>query len=263
MKAVLFDLDDTLLWDERSIAEAFKVTCEYARKKNQRVVPAELEAAVRKEARALYETLPTYEFTQNIGINPFEGLWGQFQDEHESFAALREAAPGYQKAAWARGLEAIGVDDVDLASALAEQFPLARRRHPYVYDESFRILEKLRERYSLLLITNGSPDLQNTKLEITPQLVPYFDHIVISGAYGKGKPDKGIFEHALGLLNVANDEALMVGDNLWTDILGANRAGIRTAWINRTNKEPAEEITPTYEISALEELYPILEKLEK
>ncbi len=43
--------------------------------------PAELEEAVRLEARKLYETYDTYEFTQMIGINPFEGLWGTFEDE--------------------------------------------------------------------------------------------------------------------------------------------------------------------------------------
>ena len=78
---------------------------------------------------------------------------------------------------------------------------------------------ELKGKYKLLLLTNGSPDLQNTKLEITPELVPYFDQIVISGAFGKGKPDPSIFEHALSLLEIDKEEALMVGDNLMTDII--------------------------------------------
>ncbi|MCG2953054.1 HAD-IA family hydrolase, partial [Escherichia coli] len=75
------------------------------------------------------------------------------------------------------------------------------------------------------LLTNGSPQLQNIKLEITPEIVPYFDEIVISGAFGRGKPDPSIFDHALSLLNLSKDEVIMVGDNLMTDILGASRAG--------------------------------------
>lgn len=44
--AVLFDLDDTLLWDDRSVEEAFRAACEAA---GNNVDPHELEAAVRKE----------------------------------------------------------------------------------------------------------------------------------------------------------------------------------------------------------------------
>ena len=75
-----------------------------------------------------------------------------------------------------------------------------------MYDDSFAVLDQLKGKYKLLLLTNGSPDLQNTKLDITPELVPYFDQIVISGAFGKGKPDPSIFEHALSLLEIDKEE---------------------------------------------------------
>ena len=108
-------------------------------------------------------------------------------------------------------------------------------------------------------MTNGSPDLQNTKLDITPELVPYFDQIVISGAFGKGKPDPSIFEHALSLLEIDKEEALMVGDNLMTDILGATRAGIKSVWINRHDKE-RNEVVPDFEINHLSELFDLIFK---
>ena len=60
--------------------------------------------------------------------------------------------------------------------------------------------------------------------------------------------------------DVKPSEALMVGDNLMTDILGASYVGIPSVWINRDNDEPHKEIKPTYEITNLEELFPILEK---
>ena len=58
----------------------------------------------------------------------------------------------------------------------------------------------------------------------------------------EGKPDPSIFEHALSLLNIEKEQALMVGDNLMTDILGAKRAGIKSVWINRHDKERNEVI---------------------
>ncbi|MGE7215181.1 HAD family hydrolase [Priestia koreensis] len=256
IKAVIFDLDDTLLWDQKSVQIAFEETCKVAQEKYG-VDPNQLEDAVRKEARDLYSSYETYSFTQLIGINPFEGLWGEFSDDHESFQKMKELVPSYRKEAWTRGLQAIGIDDPTFGEELAERFPLERRKHPFVYEETFEVLSQLKGNYQLLLLTNGSPHLQNTKLTITPEIRPYFDHVIISGDFGRGKPDPAIFEHALEKLGIEKEEALMVGDNLMTDILGANRAGIRSVWINRHQKE-RNEVIPTYEITHLEELLGIL-----
>jgi len=260
IKAIFFDLDDTLLWDQRSVKEAFTATCQVAADKYQ-VDPEKLEESVREEARKLYSSYETYAFTQMIGINPFEGLWGNFLDDDDQFRKMKEIVPAYRKASWQRGLEQHGINDDEFAALLAERFPEERRRKPFVYEDSFSVLEQLKGKYKLLLLTNGSPDLQQTKLTITPELVPYFDQIVISGAFGKGKPDPSIFEHALSLLDLQKDEVLMVGDNLMTDILGATRAGIQSVWINRTNKE-RNEVVPNYEIKQLDELFIILDSLK-
>lgn len=260
IKAVFFDLDDTLLWDQKSVKEAFVKTCKAAEEKYG-IDPDRLEEAVRKEARELYATYETYPFTQMIGINPFEGLWGNFLDDTEDFRKMAQIVPNYRRDAWTRGLKAMGIDDPEFGKELGELFPENRRKSPFVYEETFSVLDKLKEDgYRLLLITNGSPDLQNTKLRITPELVPYFEHIVISGAFGRGKPDPTIFEHALSLMNLNSDEVIMVGDNLNTDILGSNRVGIKNVWINREGKE-RNEVAPTYEIDHLNGLFPILDEL--
>ncbi|PGT84832.1 HAD family hydrolase [Bacillus sp. AFS040349] len=261
IKAIFFDLDDTLLWDQKSVKEAFSATCQLAEQKYG-IDSEKLEEAVRNEARELYSSYETYDFTQMIGINPFEGLWGNFLDDEENFRKMKEIVPTYRKEAWTRGLKACGIDDPDYGATLAEEFPAQRRKKPFVYDESFQVLDKLKESYRLLLLTNGSPDLQNTKLEITPELVPYFEQIIISGAFGRGKPDPTIFEHALEKVNLSKDDAIMVGDNLMTDILGASRVGMKSVWINRHNKE-RNEVQPDFEITHLEELYPILDQLNK
>ncbi|MFJ7975850.1 HAD family hydrolase [Peribacillus sp. JNUCC 23] len=260
IKAIFFDLDDTLLWDQKSISEAFKATCEFAVEKYE-VDALQLEEAVREEARKLYASYETYSFTQMIGINPFEGLWGDFGDEGIEFGKMKEFAPAYRRDSWTRGLKSLGINDEEFGAELAERFPKERKKRPFLYDETFQVLDELHDKYRLLLLTNGSPELQNTKLAITPELAPYFDHIVISGGFGKGKPDVSIFEHALERMDVSKDEVLMVGDNLMTDILGASRLGIQSVWINRHEKE-RNEVIPTYEITHLEELYPILQSLK-
>ncbi|HEX6593820.1 MAG TPA: HAD family hydrolase [Bacillota bacterium] len=258
VKAIIFDLDDTLLWDAKSVDAAFKASCKIAQKKHG-VDPSKLEESVKEHAQSLYESYETYAFTKNIGIGTFEALWGDFQDEGESFQKLRKIAPTYRKDAWKKGLEDVGIHDEVLAEELAETFRVARKENVFLYEETLDVLDELKDDYKLLLLTNGSPDLQRTKLKLSPELVPYFEHIVISGDFGSGKPDPTIFKHALKLLDVDRDEALMVGDNLLTDILGAFRTGIDSVWINHDDQKP-EKVTPTYEIKRLKEILSIVKQ---
>ncbi|MNB78721.1 Pyrimidine 5'-nucleotidase YjjG [compost metagenome] len=257
--AVLFDLDDTLLWDERSVEEAFRAACEAA---GETVDPQELEAAVRREARGLYESYETFPFTKMIGINPFEALWANFTaGEQQEFRQLEQLAPGYRKESWRRGLASLGIHDEALAERLAAKFGEERRSRPYMYEETLQVLDELRGKVKLLLLTNGCPALQQEKLDGVPELIPYFDHVVISGSFGKGKPDKAIFGHALELLDIAPEQGIMVGDKLTTDILGGLSAGLTTVWINRTEKAHDPEIQPDYRIGHLSELLPLVQSL--
>jgi len=257
-KAVLFDLDDTLLWDERSVLEAFEATCREA-SEAAGVDPVELEKAVRKEARALYESYETFPFTQMIGINPFEALWGNFREgEAPEFRQLERLAPQYRTDAWTRGLRAVGVDDAELGARLGERFPAIRRSLAYLYEETYDVLNAIRGNAKLLLLTNGSPDLQKEKLAGVPELAPYFDHIVISGDYGRGKPDPGIFRHALSLLGVEPEDAIMIGDKLTTDILGSSRVGMDNIWINHHGAEIGEHVPPKHTVARLQEILDII-----
>ncbi|SDO11096.1 putative hydrolase of the HAD superfamily [Psychrobacillus sp. OK028] len=256
-KAIFFDLDDTLLWDNKSVSVAFHKTCAYAATRVN-VDPLKLEQAVRAEASALYDTYETRPFTQMIGINPFEGLWGTFDDPSPNFQKMKSIVPVYQQSAWINGLKNLGIENEELGRELAEYFPKMRKESPFVYEETYEVLDQLKEKYTLLLMTNGSPSLQNIKLEITPEIGPYFDHILISGAFGKGKPDPSIFEHALELVGLKADEVLMVGDNLMTDILGSSKVGIQSVWINREDKPVSNEVKPTYTIKNLRELLTLL-----
>src|SRR5699024_6647469 len=99
--------------------------------------------------------------------------------------------------------------------------------------------------YKLLMLTNGSPDLQHMKLSYSPELVPYFDEIVISGAVGQGKPSETIFKHTLDLLDVNTDETIMIEDNPNTNILDAVRLIMDSIWNNHRTHTEVDD-TPTY-----------------
>jgi len=258
-KAVLFDLDDTLLWDDRAVQEAFDATCLEAAERVA-VDPKALEAAVRKEARALYESYETFPFTQMIGINPFEGLWGNFREgAAPEFRLMERLVPQYRADAWTRGLLALGVDDPALGAELGERFPAIRRSLSYVYEETYEVLDAIRGNAKLLLLTNGSPDLQKEKLAGVPKLSPYFDHIVISGDFGRGKPDPGIFRHALSLLGIEPEDAIMIGDKLTTDILGSSRVGMDNIWINHHGADIGEHTAPKHTVTRLRDILAIIQ----
>jgi putative hydrolase of the HAD superfamily len=263
IKAVLFDLDDTLLWDDRSINEAFSATAQLAADKYG-FDAVSFEETVRNEARALYATFETFEFTKMIGINPFEGLWGNFRKgEQNEFRMMEQLAPNYRRESWSRALRAFGVEDDAFGQLLGETFAAERRKRPYVYEETFQILKELKEmQLKLLLLTNGSPDLQQEKIDGVPEIAGYFDHVVISGVFGEGKPAVSIFQYAADLLGILPNEGLMVGDKLTTDILGSNRLGMPNAWVNRHGLQ-ATDIQPTFEVSNLLDLHAILDQLNE
>ena len=168
----------------------------------------------------------------------------------------------FRQRSWYAGLKDLDVEDQELAAELAETFPAERMKHVYLYEETIDVLEKLKNNFKLLMLTNGSPDLQQTKLSLSPELKDYFDHIVISGDFGSGKPSVELFNYALSLLQVEKSEVIMVGDNPLTDILGASKFGIDSIWINHKTRAQSDVI-PTFEIDRLREIMPIIKSLSK
>lgn len=256
-KAVFFDLDDTLLNDRKSIQRAFDVTCGDLAVKYG-LDSSKLEANVRNCARKLYSTYPFFEFTQKIGINPFEGLWGRFTDVHHwKFREMGRLISDYQLKAWEEGLKLSGVPGEE-AEVAKMRFQEVRRSTSFVFDYTYKVLEQLKTRgFRLLLLTNGSPSLQLEKLSMEKGLIPYFEHIVISGNFGFGKPDPLLFHHALRLMEISAEEAIMVGDNLSTDILGATNAGIESIWIDHGDGKKVKGAKPTYRVEQLKNVLDI------
>src|SRR5699024_12226903 len=127
LKAIIFDLDDTLLWDKKSVKEAFASTCEKAVEKYD-IDPEQLEKQVRKHAEELYPTYETYDFVSNIGIGTFEGMWGDFNDEGEDFKKLRETVTAYRKQAWQSRLEEWDIEDEEMAERMEKKYPKERKK---------------------------------------------------------------------------------------------------------------------------------------
>lgn len=211
IRAILLDLDETL-YDERSS------------------VNAALECAARHAA----ERFP--------GLNR-EALATTYLDEGnkrwEAFEAeIRMKGRGAQ-------LDPIRVREMCFAQALAVSggapsfapdltrfYGEERRTKHLLFAESKRVLEQLRKQALVVLVTNGSSGYQREKLRATG-IETRFHAVVISEEVGYSKPQKAIFERALRDVSVPAQEAVMVGDNVEKDILGAKLAGIRGILVRR------------------------------
>ena len=257
--AVLFDLDETLVEEESSVDAAFLAACAIARERHG-IDPRALHRAVRERARQLWRGASTIGYCRAIGISSWEGLCGRFLGDDPNLEALREWTPTYRRQAWARALADHGVEDMAFAERLAEAFREERRSRHVLFPDTEPTLTDLRRTHRLALVTNGAPDLQREKIR-GAKLAPYFDATVVSGEVGVGKPDPRVFTLALDQLSVPPETAVMVGDSLSRDVVGAQQVGLRAVWVNRSGADPGDDARPDAQVADLRELRKVLERV--
>lgn len=152
-------------------------------------------------------------------------------------------------------LDEIGLSDRALARTLADDYlklaPTFRGLIPYARE----VVRELSERYPMYVVTNGFAGVQQIKLRHSG-LDGYFRGVVCSEDAGANKPDPRIFEYALDLAGVKAGAAVMIGDDPYSDIPGAERAGIDSIWFDPSGM-PCE-CRPTYRIGSLRELLALL-----
>lgn len=132
----------------------------------------------------------------------------------------------------------------------------------------YPLLDHLKEKgYKLGIITNGGNERQNEKVDLL-KLRPYMDVVLASGGViidGKTvhKPDPRIFHLALQQIGVQAKDACYIGDYPPNDIIGAEKAGMHTIWRVGFHPWQAELPEPKWQIDSLDEVLPVLERLEQ
>jgi putative hydrolase of the HAD superfamily len=159
---------------------------------------------------------------------------------------------------WSEALGACGYDTT-LAPRVVERYLHHRVHTAKVLTGAMELLEALRSKYRLAVITNGGGDIQRLRLAHLG-LDEYFDAIVASTDVDAGKPDRRIFDHASKLLGVPAGETWHVGDSLASDVAGALNAGLQAAvWYNCNGAVCRDEdAQPHFQIATLSELLPLL-----
>ena len=260
IRALFFDLDDTLAVDEAVSHEAFAHVAAVAASRFG-VDSALFARDAMAIARELWSEGECRPYCRSIGISAFECLWGGFTGESAELTALRTWAQAYRKEVFAKTLSAqIEAFPADAPEFLSGEFAHTRRARQRLLPGARELIGHLSSHYGLALLTNGAPDLQREKIAATG-LESFFKAIAVSGEYGIGKPKPEIFQRLMEEVGVTPEETIMVGNSLDRDIAGARNAAIRSIWIRVPGSEEHAEVLPDFTITALSEIPALLEHL--
>jgi len=206
VKALLIDLDDTLLDYTGGVDECWHHACE-ALAGPAGIDPPGLVRAI-GETRRWFWSDPSRHRVERVDM-------------------LR---------AWTRitahALAAVGRADESLAADIAKDFAERRWERMTLFPGVTAALETLRGRgLPLALVTNGDTTHQRRKI-VQHDLERFFDVVVIEGEMGVGKPDEIVYRYALSKLRIKPEDAWMVGDNLEWDVAAPQRLGLRGIWVD-------------------------------
>jgi putative hydrolase of the HAD superfamily len=209
-RALLIDLDDTLLDDMSNVESCWADACAAFAQRLQ-VSLTELQATYRRLGDAYWRD-PELNRRGRLSLR----------------AATREVVE--------RTLAALGHPDGGLAFDLAERYRDLREERAKLFPGVIEALERLRgEGVRLGMMTNGAADAQRAKIERFG-LARYFEHVVIEGEFGAGKPDRRVFETLLAALDATPGDAWAIGDNLEFDVLAPMRLGLHGIWVDAPGK---------------------------
>ncbi len=154
--------------------------------------------------------------------------WKLYREERISKEDLR-----YERLKKSFDLLNYSVQD-DLIHSLSEQYIAMLSTFNNLIPNTIEILEYLKPNYRLHIITNGFEEVQTKKLQAS-NIHHYFDKIINSEMAGVKKPNPRIFQLALDMASVNADNAVMIGDNIEADILGAQAVGLNALHYNAHN----------------------------
>jgi len=229
-KAILLDLDDTILDDSGNVAQCWREACEAHRPELGSIEPAALHEAIDR-SRTWYWADPIRHRDGRLDMP----------------AARREIVR--------LSLGEFGIEAPPLAERIAEAYGSHRDRGVQPLAHAIETVRWLRERgCKLALLTNGNGAVQRSKVDRF-RLAELFEVVLIEGELGFGKPDPRVYGLALEGLGIEPTDAWMVGDNIEWDVAAPQRLGIHGIWIDvRGAGLPADSPRPDRIIRSLAEL---------
>lgn len=155
----------------------------------------------------------------------------------------------------------LGLDDAALIPDIAEGFRVNRDRRVRLFDDAHHVLDTLKTAgIQLCLITNGEAAVQRAKVERF-DLEHRFHHIQIEGEHPFGKPEPAAYAHALETLGSLHGEAWIIGDNLEWEVSVPQTLGFaRSIWYDAFGRglPKTTEVRPDHVLTRLRDLLPMV-----
>ena len=132
----------------------------------------------------------------------------------------------------------------------------------FLYDEIEMVdgiedlLLYLSDKYKIFTASNGIFKMQENRLKKS-NLDKYFDKIFVSDKIGYEKPDKKFFQKIMDLTKFSNDDLILIGDSIKSDIIGAKNSKIKSIYFNKEDKKISDK-NFTYQVKNLSEIKKIL-----
>jgi putative hydrolase of the HAD superfamily len=234
-RALLLDLDDTILDDSSRVHESWLDACgDHA----DRLAP--LDAAVVVDAIRKMS----------------KWFWGD-PDRHRTGRLQLDAA---RREVVRLALVDLGIDNTELACCIGDAYSHRRDVGMEALPDAIDTVRWLRDSgRRLALLTNGAEDAQRKKITRFA-LADLFDAILVEGELGFGKPDERVYQRALSALAVKPSDAWMVGDNLEWDVAAPQALGMTGVWIDTRDRGLPEDssVRPDHIIRSLVELRPLI-----
>jgi putative hydrolase of the HAD superfamily len=188
----------------------------------------------------------------NIDLNKFLNIyipinfsyWKLYRDEKITKEFLR-----YNRLKSSLEKLNISLSD-DVINKIADDYVISLPVNNFLIKDTILVLDYLRNKYRLHIITNGFTEVQNKKI-VNSQIKKYFHSIIDSETVGVKKPNIKIFDYALKVSGARSKNSLMIGDNLEADILGALNAGFHAIHFNNNNEAPHEHCLILNELKSL------------
>lgn len=153
-------------------------------------------------------------------------------------------------------LEVVGIKDQELADTFCREALSRIPTKNILIDGAIELLEYLKPKYHLYILSNGFKELQSHKMRTTG-IDKYFDALILSEDIGINKPNPELYEYALQKTASKKEESIMIGDMFDTDIVGAANIGMEQIYFNAKKKENMP-FTPTYTVTELLQIKEIL-----
>lgn len=143
----------------------------------------------------------------------------------------------------------------ELIDTLAIQYIKFMPNFNHLFDGAIDILNYLKDKYQLHIITNGFEEVQIKKMK-SSKIYHYFDQVITSESVGVKKPNPLIFEHALRVAKATKENSIMIGDSIEADIEGAINFGVKAIYCDFENTNPKGNTFVT--VSALHQIKQLL-----